>query len=49
MIFWSLCYTIIIMFIAGLFAVLLIGDMFKPLDGAAVQFFLNGDMRHRGR
>src|SRR5271170_3433912 len=28
--------------------VLLVGDLFQPVDGYAVQRFLNGDMGHRG-
>ena len=29
-------------------AVLLVGDLFHPLDDLAVERFLNGDMRHGG-
>ena len=35
--------------IANLFAVLLVADIFKPVDILSIQSFLNGDMSHLRR
>src|SRR5689334_8173077 len=44
---WSLSALPAVAMHAGSLAVLLVADLFHPVDGLAVELFLDGDVRHR--